>query len=149
MNNWKHYYVNHGMLLPLSVLRPTQDLKNHDSIVTCLVWKKMKSKKVQYHPVNNKLQNVSIPIILGNKSVMLNTGIVASDIPLLISRKSMKKADMTLDFKNYNVMISGESIQLMVTKSGSCAIPVCWYSTILNNVTTGLNKRNPVNISHT
>ena len=85
----------------------------------------MKRKKVQYHPVNNKLQNVSIPIILGNKSVMLNTGIVASDIPLLISRKSMKKADMTLDFKNYNVMISGESIQLMVTKSGSGAIPVC------------------------
>ena len=45
-------------------------------------------------------------------------------------------------------MISGESIQLIVTKSGFCAIPVRWYSTMLNNVTTGQNKRNPIDIWH-
>ena len=30
---------------------------------------------------------------------MLNTDVVASDIPLLLSRKSIKKADMTLQRK--------------------------------------------------
>lgn len=61
----------------------------------------MKSKKfsIILSTTRTKSQNVDIPIILGNKSVMLNTGIVASDIPLFLSRKFMKKADMTLDLK--------------------------------------------------
>ena len=45
-------------------------------------------------------------------------------------------------------MISGESIQLIVTKSGPCTIPVQSYSTKLNNVTTGQNKGNPIDIWH-
>ena len=58
---------------------------------------------------------------------MLNTDIVASNIPLLLSRKSMKKADMilALDLKNYNAMTFCELIQLTVTNSGHCTIPVC------------------------
>ena len=57
---------------------------------------------------------------------MLDTGVVASDILLLSSRKSMKKADMTLalDFKNDNAMIFCESIQLIVTNSGHCTIRI-------------------------
>ena len=58
----------------------------------------------------------------------------------------MKKVEMTLDFKNDNAMILGESIQLIVTKSGHCVIPVRRYSTILNSITTEVNKRNPVSI---
>ena len=97
--------------------------------------KENEKQKVQYLPVSNTKrfgngtlfpasQNVNIPIILGHKSVMLNAHIGASDIPLLLSRKSMKKTDMTLDFKNDNAMIFGKSIQLTVTKSGHCAIHV-------------------------
>ena len=62
------------------------------------------------------LQNVDIPISLGSRNLMLNTDIVASDIPLLLSRKSMKKANMTLDFKNDHAVIFDQSIQLIVTK---------------------------------
>ena len=73
---------------------------------------------------------------------MLNTDVVASDIPLLLSRNSMKKADMTLalDFKNDAAIIFCEPIQIIVTMSGHCAIPVCWYNTILTNVTTGVKQ---------
>ena len=63
------------------------------------------------------LQNVDIPISLGSRNLMLNTDIVASDIPLLLSRKSMKKANMTLDFKNDHAVIFDQSIQLKVTTS--------------------------------
>ena len=47
---------------------------------------------------------------------MLNTDIVASDITLLLSRKSMKIA-MTLDFKNdHHAVIFDQLIQLIVIK---------------------------------
>ena len=82
---------------------------------------------------------------------MLNTDVVASDIPLLLSRSSMKKADMrlALDFKNDAAIIFCESIQLIVTMSGHRAIPVCWYNTILTNVTTGAKQTVTLVISDT
>ena len=60
------------------------------------------------------LQNVDIPISLGSQNVMLNTDIVSRDIPLLLSRKSMKKVNMTLDFTNDHAVIFDQSIQLIV-----------------------------------
>ena len=36
---------------------------------------------------------------------MVNTEIIASDITLFLSRKSMKKANMTLNFKNDHAVI--------------------------------------------
>ena len=55
---------------------------------------------------------------------MLNTDIVASDIPPILSRKSMKKANMTLDLQNGHAVFFDLSIQLLVTKSGHYAIPI-------------------------
>ena len=76
---------------------------------------------------------------MGCKHVMLNTDIVASDIPLLLSRKSVKRTVMTIDFKNDEAVPSGKQIQLMNTKSGHYMLPICHYNTILNNITTGTN----------
>ena len=57
---------------------------------------------------------------------MLNTNIIASDITLLLSRKSIKKANMTLDFKNNHPIIFDQSIQLIKT--------LCYsYKSIQNN----------------
>ena len=60
------------------------------------------------------IENIDIPMVLGKQHVMLNTAIFASDIPLFLSQKSMKKADMKLDFKNDNVVVFGESIKLII-----------------------------------
>ena len=70
---------------------------------------------------------------------MLNTDIVACDIPLLPSRKLIKRANMTVDFKNNHASIFDHSIKLQVTNSGHYAIPINPYKTILNNVTLGKN----------
>ena len=86
------------------------------------------------------IENVDIPIVLGKEHVMLNTDIVASDIPLLLSQKSMKKADMTLHFKNDNAILFRESVKLITTKSGHYTIPISPYKTVPNNLTTGINK---------
>ena len=42
----------------------------------------------------------------------MNTDVVPNDIPLLLSKKSMKTANMTLDFKNDNAIIFGKPEQL-------------------------------------
>ena len=87
-----------------------------------------KKQKIKHHTPGNTyrfgdgklfpvLQNVDILISLGSQNMMLNTDIVASDITLLLLRKSMKKANMTLDFKNDHAVIFDQSIQLLVTKS--------------------------------
>ena len=71
---------------------------------------------------------------------MLNTDIITSDITLLLStKKSMKRAGMTIDFKNDHAIAFGEQIQVMNTKPGHYTIPICPYSTILNNIAAGAN----------
>ena len=69
---------------------------------------------------------------------MLNTDMLASDIQLLLSRKTMKKANMTLDFKN-DAIVFGESVKLITTKSGHYTIPISPYEAVLNNLKTGIN----------
>ena len=106
--------------------------------------------KIQHHVGTNiyrfgdenlvrAVENVDLPIAMGSKHVMLNTDIVSSDIPMLLSRKSMKRAGMTIDFKNDQAVAFGEQIQLMNTKSGHYTIPIHPYNTILNNIVTGTN----------
>ena len=85
-------------------------------------------------------ENVDIPIVLGKQHLMLNTDIVASDILILLSRKSMKKADTTLAFKNDNAIVFGESVKLITTKSGHYTIPIPTYKTVLNNIKTGISQ---------
>ena len=51
----------------------------------------------------------------------------------------MKKANMTLDFKNNHPIIFDQSIQLIKTKSGHCAIPINLHKAILNNATLRVN----------
>ena len=70
-----------------------------------------------------------IPISLVCQNVLLNTDIIVSDKTLLLSRKSMKKDNMTLDFKNDHAVIFDHSVNLIVTKSGHYGI----YKCISNN----------------
>ena len=51
----------------------------------------------------------------------------------------MKKANMTLDFKNDHAVIFDQLIKLLVTKLGHYAIIINSYKTILNNVTLRVN----------
>ena len=58
-------------------------------------------------------------------------------------KKINKKANMTLDFKNYHAAIFDQSIHLLVTKSRHSAMPINPYKTILNSITLRVN----VNVS--
>lgn len=45
-------------------------------------------------------KNVDIPVVIGNNHITLNTDVIPKDIRLLLSRKVVKTANMTLDFQN-------------------------------------------------
>ena len=84
-------------------------------------------------------KNVDLPAILGSQPIILNIDIVANDIPLLLSRKAMKNAGVTLDFENDNATVFGNLVKLITTKSGHYAIPISPYCNILNNIVSGNN----------
>ena len=72
---------------------------------------------------------------------MENIDIVARDIPLLLSKQSMKKADMTLGFKSDQVVTFGDPTQVIMTKLKHYAVPVNPLKAMLNNVTKRTNAK--------
>ena len=67
---------------------------------------------------------VTIPCWMGGVSGEITTDVVDCKIPLLLSRKSMKKVGMLLDFKKDEAIVNGRSIELKVTNSGHYALPI-------------------------
>ena len=66
----------------------------------------------------------------------MHVDIIASNIPLLLSKESMKRANMRLNFKNDTITAFGQPINLIVTKSGHYAIPITNNKQILNDLNT-------------
>ena len=64
----------------------------------------------------------NIPIFINNEQVMLKTSIIEADIPLLLSRYSLKKADAHIDFSTDTLHILGSNTPLCFTESGHYCI---------------------------
>ena len=85
------------------------------------------------------ISSVKIPIKLGRKNVMLETDVVANELPLLLSKASMKRASAYLDTKNDVIHMLGEEIKLINTSSGHYAVPLCSNKATLNALITESN----------
>ena len=71
------------------------------------------------------LKRLSIPCwIQGMERGYITTEVVKPKIPLLLSKTSMKKQEMVLDFKNDTIICGNEVIQLKNTESGHYALPL-------------------------
>ena len=66
----------------------------------------------------------SIPAVLAGQDVTITTDVVASEIPLLLSSKAMKKARVKLDLENDTGEILGVKVTLNHTSSGHYCIPI-------------------------
>ena len=90
----------------------------------------------------NKLRSdgeFCLPAEIAGKEVRIKTDVVQSDIPLLLSRKSMKTAGVKMDLENDTATIFGKEVTLNLTASGH-------YSVLINRsrkelVTKELNTR--------
>ena len=69
-------------------------------------------------------KKVIIPVVIGSKKVNLETDVIDADIPLLMSKAAMKKAETVLNFNEDSVTMFGEQQHLLKTSSGHYAIPL-------------------------
>ena len=61
---------------------------------------------------------ISIPCKIAGERLNVVTDVVKSEIPLLLSKESMKKAGTKIDFVKNKVIIFGKEIGLLFTSSG-------------------------------
>jgi transposase InsO family protein len=59
-----------------------------------------------------------IPAVVAGKNVDIQAEVVKADIPLLLSKDSMKKAGMILDLNNDSAVVFGRKVELESTSSG-------------------------------
>ena len=93
------------------------------------------------------IKNAIIPVTIGRTATRINVDIVPNNIPLLLSRNSMKKANMTLNFEEDTIIAFGESVNLIVTKTGHYAVPITNNKRILNDVTNKNDTPNNVTLT--
>lgn len=70
------------------------------------------------------IKKVKVPIWIGDKKILLNTEVIRYDIPLLLSKASMKKANVKIDFQNDAVSFFGKNTKISFTKTGHYCINV-------------------------
>ena len=66
-----------------------------------------------------------LPVLLAGQRVFVRTDVVESDIPLLLSRETMKRAKVKLDVENDTAEILGKPVSLNVTSCGHYCVPLC------------------------
>ena len=72
----------------------------------------------------NSIKCVILPCEFAGKFVTIRTEIVNSNIPLLLSKQSMKKAGMKLNLVNDTAVVFGNEIKLTNTASGHYSVPI-------------------------
>ena len=71
------------------------------------------------------MMECTVPAQLGDRNVFINTDVVDSDIPLLLSLKSLKRAEVKLDLHRDVAEIFGKEVQLNFTSSGHYCVHHC------------------------
>ncbi|CAG2190172.1 unnamed protein product [Mytilus edulis] len=69
-------------------------------------------------------KKVTFPCAIAGIECEIQADVVTSDIPLLLSKDSMKKAKMKLDLENDSANIFGKDVQLQCTSSGHYCVPI-------------------------
>ena len=87
-------------------------------------------------PLYSSNERVKFPGYLGKTRVMLEADVIESDIPLLLSKESMKKAATQIDFLTDKVIMLGEQMHIKSLKSGHYAVSLSKVGSIDNGIAT-------------
>ena len=96
--------------------------------------------------MNQKIDSAKISAIIGSHKFDIMTDVVDSDIPLLFSKSSMKRANMKLNFQDDTIIIFNENIPLITTQSGNYAIPITKAKQLINNLDRETNMSITLNL---
>ena len=75
-------------------------------------------------PEYSSLKQINLPVNIGNANGFIRTDVVEADIPMLLSKSSLKEAQAQLDFVNDTLTLNGRAVQLCHTSSGHYGIPL-------------------------
>ena len=85
-------------------------------------------------------EKVKIPAKIGSKEIMIETDVIDTHVPLLLSKHAMKKADTKIDFTNDTVTMFGEKQHVHLTKSGHYSVALDNKQNILKDVCKSESK---------
>ena len=69
-------------------------------------------------------EEVVFPVVIGTKKVKIKASVVDNEIPLLLSKASMKRARLVLNFQTDTARILGQKVRLHCTSSGHYCLPL-------------------------
>ena len=72
----------------------------------------------------NSFKTATIPAEIAGVKCQIITEVIKKDIPLLLSKASLKKAGACLDLKNDKALMFGQEIQLQLTSSGHYCVDI-------------------------
>lgn len=73
---------------------------------------------------HRSLRKITFPCWIGGGTADITTDVVESKIPLLLSRRSMSKVGMIIDFHKHTAIVNGRHIKLKRTYSGHYGLPI-------------------------
>ena len=62
----------------------------------------------------DSLKQVKIPVLIGQQELLLDVDVVGNEIPFLISKPTMTKMGIKIDFLKHEITIGSQRIKLMV-----------------------------------
>ena len=107
-------------------------LSNHDDVTET-----PSEKSYQFGPskIYHSLKKVNIPINIGGKPGHILTDVVDCEVPLLLSKHSIKSAGGQLDFVKDTITLFSTEIKLQHTSSGHYCIPITPKQIVVNRST--------------
>ena len=73
------------------------------------------------------LKKVTFPALVAGKEVRIAADVVPYEIPLLLSKESLKKCDALLDFSQDTAVLFNSEVKLSVTSNGHYIVPVAKF----------------------
>ena len=77
-------------------------------------------------------KKVLLPINIANKDILLETEVVSSNIPLLLSKETMKTAKASMCFEKDKINLFGVEQTMICTSTGHYAIPIKKKNVFIN-----------------
>ena len=68
--------------------------------------------------VCHSIKWITIPVVIAGQNVLLITEKIENDIPLLLSKDTMKKANTYIDFANDRIILLNTEVPVKFTTSG-------------------------------
>ena len=73
---------------------------------------------------SKSIKTGNIPIVTNSKKMLLEVDVVKNNIPLLVSKGTMSKLEMKIDFTRHEAEVNGQVIKLQFNSSGHYCVPL-------------------------